>query len=336
MGKISNSINRYLSDNRRFADLFNVICFQGATVVRAEELSESTQVYYGITGTAGKNQSVRQTGRGERYPERRNRTRDICKQLKSGGTLRILAVENQEKVDYTMPYRCMEYDVMEYGKQIDNLRNKNRQESQKNIIEKIGGIKKTDRLAPVYTICLYHGVEAWNGPRTLSDMMDFGDKDDGFRKIFKDYPMQLYCLNEAHDLHLFHTEVGILFQALQYRRDRTGLKKLMEQDGRYKSIDVDTLEIMSVMLELPSIWKNRKKYMEKDEEDKEEYDMCQAIREWAEEERSIGRAEGQQTGFMESRRIIVRNMLLRGMVDADIMAIAECDQEFIDKVRETV
>lgn len=160
--------------------------------------------------------------------------------------------------------------------------------------------------------------------------------------------MQLYCLNEAHDLKLFHTEVGMLFEALQYRKDRTGLKKLMEQDERYKSIDVDTLEMMSVMLELPSIWKNRKKYMEKDEEDKEEYDMCQAIREWAEEERSIGRkegrAEGHQTGFVkgqqtgadEKTRTIVRNMLLRGMADTDIMAIAECNQEFIDGVRVTV
>ena len=72
-------------------------------------------------------------------------------------------------------------------------------------------------------------------------------------------------------------------------------------------------------------------------EEREEYDMCQAIREWAEEERSIGRAEGrkegQQAGADEKTRTIVRNMLLRGMTDADIMAIAECDQEFIDKVR---
>lgn len=30
---------------------------------------------------------------------------------------------------------------------------------------------------------------------------------------------------------------------------------------------------------------------------------------------------------------IVRNMLLRGMEDADIMAVAEGDREFIEKVR---
>ena len=104
----------------------------------------------------------------------------------------------------------------------------------------------------------------------------------------------------------------------------------MEQDERYRNIDVDTLETMTVMLDLPSIWKERLKYMEKNGEDEEGYDMCQAIREWAEEERSIGRAEGR----VEGKHIIVKNMLLRGMEDADIMAIVECDQELIDKVKE--
>ena len=330
MGKISNSINHYLSDSRRFADLFNGICFQGEAVIRAEDLSEDTQVYYGTA------QEPERIGQSKTTKGRKERSRDICKKLKTGGTLRILAVENQEKVDYTMPYRCMEYDVMEYGKQIDILRKRNQQEHPKNITEKIGGIKKTDRLAPVYTICLYHGVETWDGPRTLADMMDFGDEEEGFRQIFKDYPMYLYCLNEEQDLQMFHTEVELLFQALQYRKDRAGLKKLMERDERYRNIDVETLETMSVMLDLPSIWKKRERYVEKHEEE-EEYDMCQAIREWAEEERSIGREEGrregQQAGADEKTRTIVRNMLKRGMTDTDIMAIAECDQKFINEVR---
>ena len=87
------------------------------------------------------------------------------------------------------------------------------------------------------------------------------------------------------------------------------------------------------MLNLPSVWKERRNYMEKNEENEGEYDMCQAIREWAEEERSIGREEGHRIGLMESRRVIVRNMLLHGMTDEDIMAIAECNQELIDTVR---
>ena len=114
----------------------------------------------------------------------------------------------------------------------------------------------------------------------------------------------------------------------------------MERDERYRNIDVETLETMSVMLDLPSIWKERAKYMGKNEEEEEEYDMCQAIREWAEEERSIGREEGrregQQAGADEKTRTIVRNMLKRGMTDTDIMAIAECDQKFINEVRSEI
>ena len=58
--------------------------------------------------------------------------------------------------------------------------------------------------------------------------------------------------------------------------------------------------------------------MEKNEENEEEYDMCRAINEWAEEERSIGRKEGRQEGrkegLDEKTGIIVRNMLMRGML----------------------
>ena len=233
-------------------------------------------------------------------------------------------------IDYAMPFRCMQYDIMEYGKQLDTLRKRNRQENNlQTAAEKICGLRKNDRIIPVYTICLYHGMESWDGPRTLGDMMDFGDGKDGFRTIFKEYPMHLYCLNEIQDMQVFHSEVGMLFEALQYRKDRAGLKQLIVRDARYQRIDADTLEIMSIMLELPSIWQEREKYMEKNDDDREEFNMCQAIREWAEEERSIGRMEGSE----EKTYTIVRNMLMRDMPDTDIMAIAECDQEYIDKVR---
>ena len=48
-------------------------------------------------------------------------------------------------------------------------------------------------------------------------------------KIFKDYPMQLHCLNEGKDLDVFHTEAELLLQALQYRGDRAGLKDRKRQ-----------------------------------------------------------------------------------------------------------
>lgn len=40
-----------------------------------------------------------------------------------------------------------------------------------------------------------------------------------------------------------------------------------------------------------------------------------------------------QEGSDDKAKIIVKNMLLRGMSDEDIMALAECDQDMIDHVR---
>ena len=48
--------------------------------------------------------------------------------------------------------------------------------------EYMSGILKTDRLHPVYTICLYSGTETWDGPRTLSDMMQFRTEKDPLRE----------------------------------------------------------------------------------------------------------------------------------------------------------
>lgn len=119
-----------------------------------------------------------------------------------------------------------------------------------------------------------------------------------------------------------------MFRALQYRNDRAGLRRLLESDPEYRHLDRDTLEAMAVLLKLPSVWEMRKNIMHKNQ-GREEFDMCQAVREWAEEERRIGRAEGLEEG----RIAIVRNFIRQGATDEDIMQIVECDGEYVAKVR---
>ena len=57
--------------------------------------------------------------------------------------------------------------------------------------------------------------------------------------------------------------------------------------------------------------------------------MCSALRELFADELEEARNEG----IEENQIMIVRNMLNRGMSDEDIMAIAECNIEFIEKIR---
>lgn len=169
MGKPDTVMQSYLSDRERFADLFNGVFFQGEQVIRACDLQNSSERYSEPQGHGA------------------NRYRDIKMSIKDGGSLRVLAVENQANIDYTMPCRCMRYDVMEYEKQLKELRNRNeRQNLLKTPSELLCGISKTDRLIPVYTLCLYHGEEPWDGPLSLQEMMDFDGKNDRYRHLSSD------------------------------------------------------------------------------------------------------------------------------------------------------
>ncbi len=52
--------------------------------------------------------------------------------------------------------------------------------------------------------------------------------------------------------------------------------------------------------------------------------------------KSEGLAIGKTQGIMEKTSTVIRNMLLRGQTDEDIMSIAECSLEDIEKVRKEI
>ena len=288
MGKVNNVLRHYLMEEERFADLFNGVCFHGSKVIDAGDLSEASEQY---SESEAEN---RRTGEKE---ERLERIRDIKKIFRAQGALRILAVENQNLVDYTMPFRCMQYDSMEYGQQIARLRRKNEREADyASAAERFCGIKKSDRLTPVYTLCLYHGEEKWDGPHSLRDMVEFGKDEDNMGELFADYSMKLFCINEEEDFSMFHTELKELFSVLKCRSDKKRLKKLLRENAAYRHLHSETVEVIAVMLNAPKIWEERERYMQR-EQSEEEYDMCQALQEWIEEERNAGKQEGIACGI---------------------------------------
>lgn len=289
MGQKNNVWNHYFRDKKRFADLFNGVYFQGEPVIQDEALTEISGVY----------EEAEEKLQGKRKKKfRRERMRDVQMALKTGEVFRLLALENQELVNYAMPFRCMQYDTMEYSRQIDALRKKNLEtEDYATDAERVGRIKKTDRLIPVYTLCLYHGEDKWDGPRSLKDMVDFGDDKDGMSRYFSDYPLHLYCLNEQENFEIFNTEIKSVFNVMKFRKDKKRLVSELKK-SEFQRIDLETLEVISVALDAPQIWNDREKYIQKEGE-KEEINMCPALQEWAEEERSIGMAEGMAESVLE-------------------------------------
>lgn len=78
----------------------------------------------------------------------------------------------------------------------------------------------------------------------------------------------------------------------------------------------DSLELLSVLMDSPSIWKNRKKYIvpndviqETTNPESEEYNMCQAIRELIEDGRQEGLSQGISQGRMENLTQNVKSLM---------------------------
>ena len=111
MGKYDTCMREFLQNKERFADFFNGCCFQGEQVIRAEELQDASEMY--IIENFPPEKPV---AKGADAQSRRKTQffRDVKMYLCSGTVLQILAVENQSYIDYSMPVRCMEYDVAEY------------------------------------------------------------------------------------------------------------------------------------------------------------------------------------------------------------------------------
>ena len=216
MGEKNEAILSYLEDNARFADLMNGAVFGGIQAVDPGQLEDASEHY---TEKEGK-------GRNLKY---RARTRDIIRRVRNGGSiLRLVALEAQETVDYGMPLRCMNYDTQEYLRQTRAIQKKNEKaEDYRNASERLGRIRSTDRLFPVYTVCLYHGIEPWDGPLYLSDMMNF-EKEDAFRRIFRDYPVILIRADEPMDYGAFRTSLRELLAVLPFRKDRREMRGLLE------------------------------------------------------------------------------------------------------------
>ena len=287
MGKENNAVLSYLEDNERFADVFNCFYFGGREVINPQEIMEASEVYVA-----------------EPAEKEGQRIRDIIKHLKSGVCLKILAIEAQNDISYIMPWRIMEYDCLEYRKQIRQVQRENsRKDSEgsgsvyKNAGERLGKFRRQDRIAPVYTLCLYHGVERWDGPCSLKDMMDFGLGSAGtsgeeWEKYFADYPMRLICVNDLTDYTGFKTSLKTVFALLPFRRDRAGLKKILEENPEYQKMDEETARTVSVLMGIKGFTEKQEQYKEE-----EGYNMCQAIQEMMEESRMEGQIKEQEKGI---------------------------------------
>lgn len=324
----------YLSDDTRYADIINGIVANGIQLVSPEDLQElDTQ-----TGFIQKPPFIRAFSAKSRvHREKRMKIRDTLRRVAFGVSFAIIGIENQELPDYSLPLRNISYDVSEYEKQAARIRKAVRS----NRIglsrgEYLYGFRKDSRLQPVMTLILYFGADAWDGPESLHQMLDFTDIPEYFKQLIPDYQINLIQVRKLTDTSVFQTDVRQVFDFIRCAEDKQLLKQLITKDTYYQSMEADAFDVVVQYANATELM-DAKKYYQKDGK----IDMCKGITDWLAEEKELGIAEGKLAGIAEGKlagteektRAIVTNMLQHGMEDADIRAIAECEQNLIDEIR---
>ena len=146
--------------NDVFADIVNVLLFDGADYVRQEELTEGSP-YSNYT----ENGKIR------------NQERDIYKYW-NNSRIRLAAIgfENETAEESDMPLRVMSYDAAGYRAQISN---------------------GSDRRYPVVSLVLYYGYKKkWSKAKTLYDRLEVPDK---LKRYVFDYGMNLFQIAYLDD-----------------------------------------------------------------------------------------------------------------------------------------
>ncbi len=283
---LDDCLNVYFENGERYADLLNGSIFKGEQIIRAKDLqSMDTKMP---------------------KPDAKTRQRDNLRRVIFGTRFAVVSLENQNKVDYKMPLRCMDYDIREYERQAREIgrRNKKRVRGADKISgeEYLSEFRKVDKLYPCATIVLFFG-ENWDGNQSLHEMIDFTDIPKTVRKYIQDYRINLIQVRQLENLDWYQSDLRQVFEVVRYAEDRNMMKEILAKDESYQHMEGDAADLIAELVHMPEI---RKKKEEKRKGKK--VNMCKAIYEMIEEGREEGREEGKETALITAIHNLMKNL----------------------------
>lgn len=307
MGAKDNAQKDFFDDNKRFADLYNGIMFQGKPIIKAVELEEADPniVYWAEKKHA------------EIIPDKVKKWR--------GTHLAILTLENQSEVDYSMVFRAMKTEVLNYDKQLRRKKAKNRRKKQYgNAAEYLSGIRKEEKFIPVIVVVLYLGIDKrWDGATSLYEMLDM---DNRLQPYITNYKLNLYDYHDYDDYSIFKTENRELFEMLSCAGNEEKMNALIHRnEDRYSKLDADATQVINSTVGI-EIKTERKK----EENGQEAVDMCKA---WDDHWNS-GKIEGHKEGHKEGQTELLLSIINKKIrKNLSLERIAEDLEEEVETIR---
>lgn len=226
MGASDTVTKAYMRENSVFADAFNYIIYNGRKVIDPSSLKELDTTEIALPfGDDHTDETV------QKY-------RDILKsaviKCDDKASYVLMGIENQTDVHYAMPVRNMIYDALQYGKQVSNISANHRKAANggHNRGEYLSGFYKEDKLAPVITLVIHFGADAWDGPLSIHDMMTVNDPD--ILRLVHNYKIQLIdpAKIEFNELNKFDTSLREVMGYIKYSKDKDSLAAFLNGNSR--------------------------------------------------------------------------------------------------------
>ncbi|MCD7746344.1 MAG: Rpn family recombination-promoting nuclease/putative transposase [Lachnospiraceae bacterium] len=275
-------------NNENFADVFNHAVFKKEAVLASDLSADAARETASLRVKQGTHTSVTQF-------------RDLIRKLQKGHAFAILAIENQNRESYQMPYRVMEMDFLNYARQVRIISDKHKQERMKKKDGEVsdmgpslsGGeyldqFYKEDRLMPCITLVIYWGEDPWQGPRRLSDMFA-GSEWGAYASDYTMHFLDVHRMSER-DLSEYGDELRVVFGFVKYARQKERLQTFIEEnEDAFSNVSETAVCAISDLAHSAELEKIRKTSHVINE--RGNYNMCQALREWMEDSKKEGRDE---------------------------------------------
>ena len=211
--KVEKTLEAY---NDVFADIVNVLLFNGADEVKEDDLIDDT--VHSIFKADGKI---------------RSQERDVAKFWKNCNVrIALYGFENQTKIDSEMPLRIIGYDGASYKKQ--TLKFEEKKEEDK---------PRKKELYPVVTLVLYFGFRRWKKPRNLLEAIKVPEK---LKPFVSNYNINIFEIAFLSDeqVNMFKSDFRIVADYFVQRRKN---KKYIPSKQVIKHVEeiLNMLEILT-------------------------------------------------------------------------------------------
>lgn len=272
------------SINEIFADIFNVLAFDGEQVIHPTDLVD----------TATESQL-------KVDDELHEQERDVAKlwvRPEGNIVLSLCGLENQSAQDRDMVLRCISYDGASYKKQVNQHNSKDE--------ERIPTY-------PAVTLVLYFGKNPWNVPKTLFESFEV-EIDSKLKPFVQDYRANIIDVPrlQAEKVDLCKSDFKYVVDWFIHTTDTAAERNFA--DGKIKHGD----EFVKLMVALTGDKRFASVYNEfRKAEGKEEIKMCELI----DKLEARGEARGEKNGFEKGQYETAVRMFRKGYNDAQVKDI---------------